>query len=343
MKRVMILVLGLAGIVAQGQEEGAYPDNFKKQISRTPFMVWEWADADSVRAYQDSIDGMMKFFYKDFGDETLEYFSFFYDVDAVYDGSVTKQMINDWKSLDFDSMYYHDFLDEYSVGSADSFKSDVRGLYGAMWNEPYQLDSQAVTFENAMLELDTLNDGTLIFHMSYLKVVEDTLLPRRNQALYDHLEIDESEMFGVLMNYDFSGQWLGRVYNVTYDLNSLDVLSSYTLDSMLIAEFEDQGGGLIRDLKPVEVFNHGALSGTWDTQFRADEDSAMVVYANYYDPNWSDTAHLIWTDRDTLRYIIEVKEPALVEMGAELKEGQGFAWYWDFSRINGIKEDEERD
>jgi len=30
-------------------------------------------------------------------------------------------------------------------------------------------------------------------------------------------------------------------------------------------------------------------------------------------------------------------------MGAELEEGQGFAWYWDFSRINAIKEDEERD
>jgi len=58
----MILVLGLAGIVAQGQVEGVYPDNFKKQISRTPYITWEWADADSVRAYQDSIDGMMKFF-----------------------------------------------------------------------------------------------------------------------------------------------------------------------------------------------------------------------------------------------------------------------------------------
>ena len=61
MRRLLSLVLGLAGLAVQAQDE-VHPDIFKQQISRTPFVQWEWADEDSVRAYQDTIGGITKMY-----------------------------------------------------------------------------------------------------------------------------------------------------------------------------------------------------------------------------------------------------------------------------------------
>jgi len=83
----------------------------------------------------------------------------------------------------------------------------------------------------------------------------------------------------------------------------------------------------------------GALSGDWATELIAFDDSIMVVRAKYFDPYWEWVAKLIWVDQDTLKYIIEVAPVANEAMGNEIKEGQRFAWVWEFARIIGIKEE----
>ena len=75
-------MLGLAGLAVQAQDE-VHPDIFKQQISRTPFIQWEWADEDSVRAYQDTIGGITKMYFKDYEEVDYIFFSYFYNADSV--------------------------------------------------------------------------------------------------------------------------------------------------------------------------------------------------------------------------------------------------------------------
>ena len=341
MRRFLSVVFGLAGLAVQAQDE-THPDIFKQQISRTPFVQWEWADEDSVRAYQDTIGGITKFYSKDFEDVDYTFFSYFYNADSVYDDKIAKQLIRDWQSIEMDSMYYHDVLDGYTAHTGDSLRKDLRNYYGVNWNEPYQLDStRAVTYEEASLKLDTLSDGEVVFFLFYVRWEEDTVLPLNGkEGTYDQMEMDEREMFGVLPHFDFSGQWLARVHNVVYDTATLDVLNAYTLDSMMLVEFVERDGGLRREILPVETYKEGALSGGWSTEIVANKDSVMIVHATYTDPDWDDKAKLIWVDFDTLRYIIDIDDVAHRAMGNEIESGQEFAWYWEYTRINGKKEEE---
>jgi len=181
----MILVLGLAGLAVQAQDE-THPDIFKQQISRTPFVQWEWADEDSVRAYQDTIGGITKFYSKDFEDVDYTFFSYFYNAGSVYDDKIAKQLIRDWQSIKMDSMYYHDVLDGYTAHTGDSLRKDLRNYYGVNWNEPYQLDStRAVTYEEASLKLDTLSDGEVVFFLFYVRWEEDTVLEVTGRSEYE--------------------------------------------------------------------------------------------------------------------------------------------------------------
>ena len=341
MRRFLSVVFGLAGLAVQAQDE-THPDIFKQQISRTPFVQWEWADEDSVRAYQDTIGGITKFYSKDFEDVDYTFFSYFYNADSVYDDKIAKQLFRDWQSIEMDSMYYHDVLDGYTAHTGDSLRKDLRNYYGVNWNEPYQLDStRAVTYEEASLKLDTLSDGEVVFFLFYVRWEEDTVLPLKGtEGTYDQMEMDEREMFGVLPHFDFSGQWLARVHNVVYDTATLDVLNAYTLDSMMLVEFVERDGGLRREILPVETYKEGALSGGWSTEIVAKKDSVMIVHATYTDPDWDDKAKLIWVDFDTLRYIIDIDDVAHRAMGNEIEPGQEFAWYWEYTRINGKKEEE---
>ena len=123
-------------------------------------------------------------YFKDYEDVDYIFFSYYYNADSVYDNKITRQMIRDWNSIEMDSMYYHDVLDEYNAHTADSFQYDVRNFYGVNWNEPYQIDStRAVTYEEASLKLDTLSDGKLVFNLFYVRWEEDTVLelPTENE------------------------------------------------------------------------------------------------------------------------------------------------------------------
>jgi hypothetical protein len=341
MRQLITMVLMAAGL-AVGAQTVERVDNFKKQISRTSFVFWEWVDKDSTRAFQDTIPGITKLFHKD--NEPgfrMDYMGFYYDLDPLYNDETMKILIRDWLSLEFDSMYYHDVLVSYNEFSADSLKADFRKNYGVMWNEPYVQDSMVVSLEEVVLKIDTLSDGQAYMHMSYIKIIEDSTEWENEVggSLYDFMEMDESEMFGVLVGYDFSGQWLGRVHNVVYDTLTYEPLNYYTMDSMMVVEFPSADSGRTRIVQPVIEFKEGALSGGWNTTLKMGADSSMYVHANYSDPYWGDAAKLIWVDQDTLKYIIEVAPVANEAMGNEIKEGQGFAWVWEFARIKGIKEE----
>lgn len=338
MKQLITLALFAAGIAANAQSKKT--ENYKKQVSRTPYIVWDWVDEDSTRAYQDTIPGIMKFFHKDeFEGECWESVHYFYDVEEVYSGETTKQLIRDWNSFDLDTMYYSDLLVKYHPYSGDSFRANVRPSYGVMWNESYTVDSSTIIMDDVYLDLDTLKSGEVVFHLMYMRIIEDTLYPK-NQALYEHMELDENKMFGVLTNYDFSGQWMARVHNVSYDKATRELLSYYMMDSMMVVEFRDmRDDGSLREVVPIEIFHEGDLGGDWNTQFIADEDSAMTVHASYYNPNWTWMAKLIWVDQDTLRYIVEVDEVANEKMENDLKETECYAWYWEYYRLKAIKEE----
>ena len=341
MRKLLSLVLGLAGLAVQAQDAG-HPDIFKQQISRTPFIQWEWADEDSVRAYQDTIGGITKMYFKDYEDVDYIFFSYYYNADSVYDNKIARQMIRDWNSLEMDSMYYHDVLVEYTAHTVDTLRSDLRNFYGVNWNEPYQLDSaRAVTYEEASLKLDTLSDGEVVFNLFYVRWEEDTVLPLNTyDSIYDKLVLDEDKLLGVQPKYDFSGQWLARVHNVTYDNATMELLHAYTLDSMMTVEFIECDDGFKLKVVPVKTYNEGALSGEWSTEFIMNEDSIIIVHASYTNPNWEDKAKLVLAEEDVLRYIVDIDEVAHEAMGNEVKPGQEFAWYWEYTRIN-LKIEEE--
>lgn len=190
MRKLLTMMLLAAGLAA-GAQATDHPDNFKKQISRTPHLIWEWADKDSTRAFQDTIEGVVKLYFQDNEPGLrMEYFSYYYDLEELYDGKTTRSLIKDWLSLDLDTMYYHDVLVEYNEYSGDSFRADVRYNYGVMWNEPYLQDSLIVTMEQASLTMDTLSDGEILLNLSYLKLMEDS-------AEFKHLLLDNANDQGI--------------------------------------------------------------------------------------------------------------------------------------------------
>ena len=341
MRKLLTIILLAAGLAAGAQTTNR-TNVLNKQVSRTSFVIWEWVDKDSTRAYQDTVPGVYKMFHRD--NEPgfrMEFIAYYYDLEELYADETMRLMLRDWESFDLDSIYSHDALLPYNEYSADSFKANFRHYYGFQWNEPYFEDSLFVTSEEMNVKMDTLSNGEVLLIMSYLKIMEDSSsVASSSGSLYAPMEMDENEMFGVLANYDFSGQWLGRVHNVLYDTATFEPLSYYTMDSMMVVEFPLQDGEQFsRKIKPVEVLREGALGGDWSTELIAFDDSIMIVRAKYFDPYWEWVAKLIWVDQDTLKYIIEVAPVANEAMGNEIKEGQRFAWVWEFARITGIKEE----
>lgn len=344
MRKLLTFVLAVVGIAVAAQTESEERTVFQQQVSRTPHVIWEWVDADSTRAYQDTVPGVTRLFHKD--NEPgfrMEFVAYYYDLEPLYNDEIANMLVNDWLSFDLDSMYYANYLTEYVKGTtADSLQRSIRKNYGVKWKEPYVVDSLTVSMEQVMLYTDTLNSGEIIMIMSYMRLMEDSASMGYGDdsgGLYDFMEMDESEMFGVLPQYDFSGEWLGRVHNVLYDTASFDVISYTTMDSMLIVEFPQVQDITKRQILPIQTLREGALDGSWSTVLEMGSDSTMMVRASYENPEWAHEAKLIWVDLDTLKYIIPVPDVANEAMGNEIPEGQKFAWVWEFARISGIKEE----
>jgi len=173
MKRVMILVLGLAGIVAQGQEEGfEYRRNeFKAQIARTPFLNWDWADEDSVFAYQDTLEGVFKMFWGDYtGDEVFERYYVVYDWEKLVNGVNDELLFRDWNSFDLDSGLAFAPLYGENKSIADSLALFSDTLMGYSWSESYENDNNEVRLEEVYLERSWNDDGTSELEMVYTKI-----------------------------------------------------------------------------------------------------------------------------------------------------------------------------
>jgi len=339
----MVLALLVGVVSAQEQPEDSVRTNaFIDQLSRTPYLQFEEANNTGFEAFQDSIDGIFKYFWKDYSeDNKIESFSYYYDFEGVLYGGLDKDLIRDWNSIDLDSMYAHDFIwQDENVG--DSLRTDIRKTYGFGWNESYNNGKgYNVNSEDLVLKLDTL-DETPYFAIHYWKDLYDTSYVEPSQ-LYDPYELNEKEMYGVLRGFDLSGEWTGYVDNVVYDKNTLDPFTAYRQDSMISISWVPNSDTTQYTMVPIVdyVREHEFKSGGCSTELRMNEDSTWTVFASYEDPTWSDMAKLVWVDMDTLRYIIEVGQPALEAMEhGDLSESQGFAWIWNFCRQTALKEEE---
>ena len=160
-------------------------ENYKKQVSRTPYIIWDWVDEDSTRAYQDTIPGIMKFFHKDeFEGERWESVHYFYDEGECIQEKLLNS-VRDWNSFDLDTMYYSDLLVKFTIPIVEILfvLMSVHPM-ASCGIESYTVDSSTVIMDDVYLDLDTLKVEKVVFHLMYMRIIEDTLYPE-NEALYD--------------------------------------------------------------------------------------------------------------------------------------------------------------
>jgi len=64
MRELLIIVLEISTLLSHAQVDSTATrrDEFKFQVDRTPFIIWDWTDQDSVSGYQDTIPGVTRFF-----------------------------------------------------------------------------------------------------------------------------------------------------------------------------------------------------------------------------------------------------------------------------------------
>jgi len=174
MKRILILVFGLAGLVVQAQEIETATERrneFKAQMSRTPWMNWAWSDSDSLFAYQDTIEGVIRLFMGDYtGEEAFERIYTVYDWDLVVDGSNDELVYRDWNSFDLDSGLAFPPLYQDHRSIADSLDGYTDTLMGYSWSESYENQLERVRIEEGYLERSWDDDGTAELHLVYTKL-----------------------------------------------------------------------------------------------------------------------------------------------------------------------------
>jgi hypothetical protein len=174
MKKIMILVFGFAGLAVQAQKmEMAHErrNEFKAQMARTPWMNWVWSDSDSLFAYQDTIDGVARFFMGDYTDEeAFERIYTIYDWDMIVDGVNDELVFRDWNSFNLDSGYAFPPLYQQHRSIADSLGGYEDTLMGYSWSLPYENEFQTVRLEEVFLERSWEEDGTVELHMVYTKL-----------------------------------------------------------------------------------------------------------------------------------------------------------------------------
>ena len=177
MRELLIIVLGISTLLSHAQVDSTttHRDEFKFQVDRTPFIIWDWADQDSVSGYQDTIPGVIRLFHRYLYDDYTDYVFTYYDLESVYDGSTTEHMIEEWLSYRLDSTYHHRALAEFNEYTNDTLRViRDRKYFGSAWNEPYFSDGKYVVFENLSLDLDTVA-GEPYFVMFYMRVSQDSV------------------------------------------------------------------------------------------------------------------------------------------------------------------------
>lgn len=340
---IVALLLGLFLTVQAQEQEGMviHDSLFKANVLAMPSIEWRYMSSDSLKGIQDTVSNVFKVaaaiekgVYREWS-----YFAF-YNGEDVYNGTLDKELFDDWSSWTEKGSNTEPWLMEYTEHFKDSLWKSDRLFIHEVNKDEYAQDGGAVTEHVVMLEKDIADSGEESILVAYFKVWKDSSLI--GLSLYDKYELNEDRMFGVLESFDFSGEWLGYVDNVVYDQASLEPLSAYRIDSVLTVSFESTSDTAVLLMKDILEREDDRLyeSGETRTRFITTEDTTISVVSEFFGPDWSDTAKLIWVDQDTLRYIIEVKQPALDDMNAQLDEGQGFAWIWNFCRQTPLKEEE---
>lgn len=339
---MLVLISGLYITVhAQEQEVIVIHDSlFRANVFAMPNIEWRYITSDSLKGVEDTkanvfkvVEAIEKGVYREWS-----YFAFYNGAD-VYNGALDKELFDDWSSWTDKDSNTVPWLMEYTEYFKDSlWKSDRLYIHEVNKHE-YAQDSGVVTEHVVMLEKNISDSDEESILVAYFKVWKDSSLI--GLSLYDPYELNEDRMFGVLESYDFSGEWIGYVDNVVYDKSSLEPLSAYRIDSVLTINFESTSDTAVLLLKDILEREDDRLyeSDETRTSFITTEDTTISVVSEFFGPDWSDTSKLIWVDHDTLRYIIEVKQPALDDMEAKLDVGQGFAWIWNFCRQTPFKEE----
>ena len=170
MKRLLTIVLLAAGLAA-GAQTKEHRNEFKAQISRTPHLIWEWSDQDSLSAYQDTIEGVFKMFFALYDDSTkYERYYVYYDWGMLEDGSLDRMLFRDWNALSLDSGFAFPplYADQPRIG--DSLVAFKDTFMGYTWSEPYETATQVVSREEAYLEKSWDDDGTPFLELVYTKI-----------------------------------------------------------------------------------------------------------------------------------------------------------------------------
>lgn len=170
MRKVLTIVLLAAGLAA-GAQNKEHRNEFRAQIARTPHLVWEWSDQDSISAYQDTIEGVFKMFYALYDKETkYERYYVYYDWELVLDGTLDKMLYRDWNAFDLDSGFAFTPLYGLNPRIADSLGEFKDTFLGYTWTEPYETTTLDVEREDAFLEKSWGEDGTIYLELVYTKI-----------------------------------------------------------------------------------------------------------------------------------------------------------------------------
>ena len=153
----MLLAAGLAA----GAQTTVHPDNFKKQISRTPHLIWEYVYPDSLRAYQDTVEGIERYFWSSKGKMNIQNIIYAYDYESVVDGTLARDVYRDWNSFGLDSTYAHRMFYQDDPNIGDSIFAFKDTILGSSWNEDYEKDGYNVVFEEAFIR-----ENTVLNHLS---------------------------------------------------------------------------------------------------------------------------------------------------------------------------------
>ena len=322
MKPFLSLLSFLFFVNANGQTQ---TDVFQDQISRTPFLNWEYVYADSSRAYQDTVEGIERYFWSSKGTVNTQNIIYAYDYESVVNGTLGNDVYRDWNSFDLDSTYAHSMFYQDNPNIGDSILAFKDTILGSSWNEDYEESGFNVVFEEVFIRVEYGFESPLIV-ISYMKETVDTADYEANlEAALDE-PLDEE--------FDFSGSWIGKVVRYTFDVPADTFLYMERQDSMLQVHFEalDTGG---YEMVPDTVWHEGK---NWTTTLNF-QDGQWNVHARFYDPKWEASNVLVSDDPDSLFYLIVVDPVQVDAYEMELADNEEFGWIWLFYRIKGVKED----
>jgi len=298
---------------------------FENQVSRTQHLNWEYVYTDSSSAFQDTIEGIERYFWTSGTDTVKKQIVYTYDYHSVLDGSIDYDLYRDWNSFGLDSVYAHGMFFQDNPRIADSMKASQDTLLGASWNEDYRLGDRMVIFEDMFMRVEYGWEPPVVV-ISYLSKSVDTSV---YEAETEPVNIKVSDN-----NFDFSGIWIGRVTRYVYDIPQDTFLSLQHQDSMLQVYFKPLDSVTYKMI-PDTVWEQGY---DWNT-IMSFKNGNWVADAEYHNPDWSASSKLLSDHSDSLYYNIVVDPVQVDAFDMQLSEGEEFGWIWLFYRINAIKEE----